>query len=109
MGGIGTMPGCPFTRTVVTGSGLASVIVFSTEHPACRHASDAQVVIAINRSSMGGPYAIVGMTNAFSSPTPAPSGQRCVTVLVLVQKRTPSMPCWLMSPKPDRFQPPKLW
>ena len=36
------------------------------------------------------------------------SGQRAVTVLVLVQNRRPSMPCWLMSPNADRFQPPKV-
>jgi hypothetical protein len=53
------------------------------------------------------PHPMVGMTNALS-PVPPPSGQRWVTVLVLVQKRTPSMPCWLMSPKAERFQPPKL-
>ena len=39
----------------------------------------------------------------------SPSGQRAVTVLTLVQKRTPSMPCWLASPKALRFQPPKVW
>jgi len=58
------------------------------------------------------PYAIVGMTNAESwtaPPSSSLSGQRAVTVLVLVQKRMPSMPCWLMSPKPERFQPPKVW
>ncbi|MEA3004237.1 MAG: hypothetical protein QOH81_3025, partial [Sphingomonadales bacterium] len=44
-------------------------------------------------------YPMVGMTNAFS-PVAEPSGQRWVTVLVLVQNLTPSMPCWLMSPKP---------
>ena len=41
------------------------------------------------------------------SRTP-PLGQRCVTVLIFVQKRTPSVPCWLTSPKAERFQPPKV-
>ena len=50
-------------------------------------------------------YFIVGITN---SAAPAPSGQRAVTVLTLVKKRTPSLPCWLASPKAERFQPPKL-
>src|SRR5690606_11385667 len=53
-------------------------------------------------------HAIVGITKAFD-PSPPPSGQRWVTVLVLVQKRTPSMPCWLWSPKAERFQPPNEW
>ena len=54
---------------------------------------------------------MVGMTKAESwgaPPSSVLSGQRAVTVLVLVQKRTPSMPCWLMSPKAERFQPPKV-
>jgi hypothetical protein len=50
---------------------------------------------------------MVGMMKALS-PSDALSGQRAVTVLTLVQKRTPSMPCWLVSPKPLRFHPPKL-
>ena len=29
-----------------------------------------------------------------------------VLTVVRVQKRMPSIPCWLWSPKPDRFQPP---
>ena len=54
-------------------------------------------------------HPIVGMTNALApSPTP-PSGQRCVTVLTLVQNFTPSMPCWLVSPNALRFHPPKVW
>ena len=52
-------------------------------------------------------YPIVGMTNALPPYMP-PSGQRPVTVLRLVQNCTPSMPCWPMSPKALRFQPPKL-
>src|SRR5205085_11065827 len=50
---------------------------------------------------------MVGMTKAFS-PVAEPSGQRWVTFLFLVQKRTPSGPCWSMSPKPERFQPPNV-
>ena len=38
-----------------------------------------------------------------------PLGQREVTVLTLVQNFTPSVPCWLVSPKADRFQPPNVW
>ena len=53
------------------------------------------------------PYPIVGMTKALP-PSGEPSGQRWVMVLTLVQNFTPSMPCWLVSPKADRFQPPKL-
>src|SRR5690606_21071946 len=56
-----------------------------------------------------GGYCMVGMTKLESTCSSAESGQRAVTVLVLVQKRTPSMPCWLMSPKAERFQPPKVW
>ena len=51
---------------------------------------------------------IVGMTK-LESVTGSPSGQRAVTVLTLVQNFTPSMPCWLVSPKALRFQPPKVW
>ena len=51
-------------------------------------------------------YRIVGIIKDWSPMSP--SGQRCVTVLTLVQKRTPSMPYWLWSPKADRFQPEKL-
>ena len=51
-------------------------------------------------------HPIVGIVNALS-PAP-PSGQRWVTVFARVQKRTPSMPCWLVSPNAERFQPPKL-
>lgn len=55
------------------------------------------------------PHPIVGMTNALApSPTP-PSGHFAVTVFTLVQNLTPSIPCWLVSPKAERFQPPKLW
>src|SRR3546814_14882664 len=49
----------------------------------------------------------VGMRKAFS-PDAAPSGQRWVTVLILVQKRTPSVPYWLVSQNALRFQPPKV-
>ena len=52
-----------------------------------------------------GPHFIVGMTN--SAPCTS-SGQRLVTVLILVQNRTPSGPCWFVSPKAERFQPPKV-
>jgi hypothetical protein len=55
-----------------------------------------------------GRQAMVGMTNELSACSSSLSGQRAVTVLVLVQNRRPSMPCWLMSPKAERFQPPKL-
>ena len=44
----------------------------------------------------------------YMTPVAEPSGQRWVTFLFLVQKRTPSGPCWSMSPKPERFQPPKV-
>ena len=37
------------------------------------------------------------------------SGQRWVIVLTFVQNITPSMPCWLVSPKAERFQPPNVW
>src|SRR5947209_10620604 len=53
-------------------------------------------------------YPIVGMLNAFS-PCGPPSGQRWVTTLFLVQNLRPSWPYWPMSPKPERFHPPKLW
>src|SRR5690606_2237149 len=52
---------------------------------------------------------IVGMMKLESSCSSALSGQRAVAVLVLVQNFTPSMPYWLVSPKPERFQPPKEW
>jgi hypothetical protein len=52
-------------------------------------------------------YPIVGITNALP-PSGEPSGQRWVMVLTLVQNLTPSMPCWLVSPNAERFQPPKL-
>jgi hypothetical protein len=42
------------------------------------------------------------------APSLTPDGQRAVTVLVLVQKRIESGPCWLRSPKAERFQPPKV-
>ena len=51
-------------------------------------------------------YRIVGMTK-LESPT-SPSGQRAVTVFTFVQNFRPSMPCWLVSPKAERFQPPKV-
>src|SRR6185312_12823272 len=52
----------------------------------------------------------VGMWNAaLSLASTIPSGQRWVTTLFLVQKRRPSCPYWPMSPKPERFHPPKLW
>ncbi len=41
---------------------------------------------------------MVGMTKALP-PSGEPSGQRWVMVLTLVQNFTPSMPCWLVSPK----------
>ena len=51
-------------------------------------------------------YFIVGMTK--EEPSASPPGQRDVTVLILVQNFTPSGPCWLVSPKAERFQPPKV-
>ena len=51
------------------------------------------------------PYFIVGIWN--SAPSLMPLGQRLVTVLVRVQKRMESVPCWLRSPKALAFQPPK--
>ena len=53
-------------------------------------------------------HPIVGMTNELSACSSSLSGQRAVTVLTLVQNFTPSMPCWLVSPKAERFQPPKV-
>src|SRR5579859_800557 len=52
-------------------------------------------------------YFIVGITKLWSVTGP-PLGQRWVTVFTRVKKRTPSEPYWLRSPKPERFQPPKL-
>ena len=52
-------------------------------------------------------YFIVGMLKSAFSRTP-PLGQRWVTVLIFVQNRTPSVPCWLTSPNADRFQPPNV-
>lgn len=46
-----------------------------------------------------------GMEN--SAPALMPEGQRAVTVLVRVQNLIDSGPCWLRSPKTERFQPPK--
>lgn len=53
------------------------------------------------------PHPIVGMEKA--APSLIPLGQRAVTVLVRVWKRKASVPCWLRSPKPDFFHPPKVW
>ena len=53
-------------------------------------------------------HPIVGMTKLESACSSSLSGQRPVTVLTLVQNFTPSMPCWLVSPKAERFQPPKV-
>ena len=52
---------------------------------------------------------MVGMTKELAAgPSRSVSGQRAVTVLTLVQNFTPSMPCWLVSPNAERFQPPKV-
>src|SRR6266404_7683571 len=60
--------------------------------------------------SQRGDHPNVGMWKApLSLASTDPSGQRCVTTLFLVQKRMPSWPYWPMSPKPERFHPPKLW
>ena len=53
-----------------------------------------------------GRYFMVGMMN--SAPVRMPDGQRAVTVLGLVKKRTPSGPCMFESPNSERFQPPKV-
>ena len=55
-----------------------------------------------------GLHFIVGMTKLESVTVPL-AGQRWVTVFTFVKKRTPSSPCWFMSPKALRFHPPKLW
>src|SRR5258708_1242744 len=47
---------------------------------------------------------MVGMT--YSAPARIPVGQRAVTVLRRVWKRTPSLPCPAMSPNKERFPPP---
>jgi len=47
------------------------------------------------------------MTKALS-PVAPPSGQRWVTVFTLVKNFTPSTPCWLVSPKAERFHPPNV-
>ena len=57
--------------------------------------------------SVAPPYLIVGMMKLESATSP--SGQRAVTVFTLVQNFRPSMPCWLVSPKAERFQPPNVW
>src|SRR5262245_40639550 len=69
--------------------------------------------VASEASRMGGAfehYRIVGMMKLESPwlPSSSVSGQRAVTVFTLVQNFTPSMPCWLVSPKAERFQPPKV-
>src|SRR3546814_17532415 len=53
-----------------------------------------------------GAYPIVGKTKAFS-PAAEPTGQRCVTFLLRVQRRLPALPCRYMSLKPESFQPPQ--
>ena len=64
-------------------------------------------IVLGNGAAAPGAYLIVGITK-LESPT-SPSGQRAVTVFTFVQNFRPSMPCWLVSPKAERFQPPKVW
>jgi len=49
---------------------------------------------------------MVGIWNC--APSLMPESQRAVTVLVRVQNRMASLPCWLRSPNDEAFQPPKL-
>ncbi len=58
-------------------------------------------------AAAAGSHAMVGMTKLWSMRALS-DGQRWVTVLTRVKKRTLSVPYWLTSPKPERFQPPKL-
>ena len=72
------------------------------------HAGSLAAAGAVRRRRDAG-HPMVGIMKAsLLSASAKPSGQRWVTTLVLVQKRRPSIPYWPMSPKPERFHPPKV-
>jgi len=94
-------------NAMILSPGLPSMLAFASS--AAKHSTD-RARLNQTRPSCSSiackNHRIVGITKLESSVSP--SGQRAVIVFTLVKNFTPSMPCWLVSPKALRFQPPKV-